>query len=233
MVGNGFSPKTNWSSPRSRRFNGVVAGVVAIAVVTAAIFTFGGSGSTSNAGLAKVLLTPSEMSTAAGADFVVDTSKDNSSDNSDSSCTNNVSAPAGSNHWTKATASIQYIDHGNGTGAAEEIDKYASGKAAVALSAIKSAFSTCQSFKDGTDLVNVQVLPPPVVSGSDDTFAIEEYGTTAGHQIRVDVLMARFNDSIVTVGYFGLAEVFGGFDQTDPVGPGLLEQAALKAKSAL
>ncbi len=218
---------------RGKRFYAMVAGGVAAVVVIATVVPLALTGDhhpkppPTSAALTSVLLTVNEVDATTGGRFTVGPlSDDGSGDNSDD-CKDVGNAPDPSTDST-SSAERTFTDTSLGNVADESLD-YLPGKAATAVAGLKRSAASCHSLTLDGDKVAVTVLPAPSVPHSDDTFAMQMAGTTSGHALTIEITVARFGDSLVTMVYGGLATP----TSAQAAASALLQQASAKTRSVI
>ena len=174
-----------------------------------------------------VLLTVNEVDAATGGRFTVGPLSDDGNDDNSADC-KDVGDSADPNTNSTSQAERTFTDSSQGDVADESLD-YLPGKAAAALAGLKKSAAACHSVTIDGDKVSVSVLPAPAVPHSDDTFDMQMSGTTAGHQLTIEITVARFGDSLVTLVYGGLATP----TTAQASAATLLRQASAKAQTVI
>ena len=185
-----------------------------------------GSGPTA-ADLSGVLLSADEVGTVAQGTFTATPSKDDAT-TTKSGCTALDDFTVAAKGSEKAKAGNDYNTSDQSQTASEELD-YVPAKAEPLFTTLKNALSDCKGFSAGGTQLTLTTLPDPKIDGSDDTVAAQASGTVQGQTITLDISLARFGDTVLSVTYGG------GVEKTnaDTVTQSLLEKAATKAKGVL
>jgi hypothetical protein len=229
----GGSP-THRAPKRGKGFYGIIAGIAAVAVGVAVIIPLTSGGShhapPTNAALTSVLLSVADVSGATTLPFAVDNSSDDSSSDGDTSgCIPGNAVDKAEKAARKADGSQTFVSKKAGLELDEDIAYYP-GQAAALMTAEKSAFQQCPTFKEDGDTINVSFVPGLSVKGADDVEAVQISGTISGTPVLGDTFEARFGDVIVGVDYFSVTKAP---QDLNVIAAKLLQQAALKAKPVL
>jgi hypothetical protein len=218
---------------RGKRFYALVAGGVAAVVVIATVVPLALSSDPhpkpppTKAAFTAVLLTVNEVDATTGGRFTVGPLSDDGSDDNSDDCKDVGNAPDPSTDST-SSAERTFTDSSQGNVADESLD-YLPGKAAAAVAGLKKSAASCHTLTLDGDKVAVTVLPAPSVPHSDDTFAMQMAGTTSGHALTIEITVARFGDSLVTLVYGGLATP----TSAQAAATALLVQASAKTQTVI
>ena len=207
-------------------------GRVAVGVAVVIPLTSGGShhAPPTNAALTGVLLSVADVSEATTLPFAVDNSSDDSSSNDDTTgCIPGNNVDKAENAARKAEGTQTFVSKKAGLVLTEDIAYYP-GQAPALMTAEKSAFQQCPTFKEDGDTVNISFVPGLSVKGADDVTAIQVSGSISGTPVLGDTFEARFGDVIVGVDYFSVTKAP---QDLNVIAGKLLQQAAEKAKPVL
>jgi hypothetical protein len=219
-----------WAPRRSRfirRWQIALAGVLAVGVAAAVTVptVFGSGSSALSRAFDRSLLTPETVSSLANETFTIDTSKDNSSDDSSSGCMDAADTLTNSGQ-DKGDASRQFAAADHSAFIAEDLSNNPTN--AQQLDLLKNTLKTCHSATIDGGTVTLTTLPAPQIDGSDDTMAMMMSGEISGHPLVFELTVARFGDDVVVIFCFGI-------DASIPLQTltnSLLAQAALTARPA-
>jgi hypothetical protein len=228
------APLPGWSAPakpaRSTKAKLGIAAAVAVVVAAGAVSVptvFLHSSKTAlTKSFEKALLTPDQVSTVTNETFVVDTSNDDNSDDSKTagcmdamnSLTSGKDKGDASLDLTSADdASFMIEDLSSNTGNAQEV------------TLLRNTLQTCHTATLGGLAMNLQLLSPPSVSGSDDALAFRMDAQASGRSVGFDFYLARFGDTVVMIGC-GSADTSVDLEARSS---DLLNAAVLNARSAI
>ena len=171
------------------------------------------------------LLTPAAVSSLANETVTIDTSKDNSSNDSSSGCADTTDLTRSAKD--RGDASRQFVAADHSTFIEEEIED--NPENAQQLNLLRNTLKSCSTTTiDGTT-VALQSLPAPQIEGSSDTMAMGMSGQVNGSSMQIEFSVARFGDTVVVV-------VAGGIDSSmsyPSLTDSLLKEAVLTSRPAL
>ena len=211
----------------TRRWKVAIAGMLAVGVAAAVTvpLAFGSHESALSRAFTRSLLSPAYVSALAGETFTLDTSKDDSSNDSSSGCADTTDLTSSAKDRGDASRDFVAADHS--TFISEEIED--NPESAQELNLLRNTLKSCSSTTIDGATVTLQMLPAPQIAGSSDTMAMGMSGQVNGNALGMEFSVARFGDTVVVVAAGGVDSSISLPSLTNS----LLAEAVLQARPAL
>jgi hypothetical protein len=228
------APLPGWGAPakpaRSTKAKLGIAAAVAVVVAAGAVSVptvFLHSSKTAlTKSFEKALLTPEQVSTVTNETFVTDTSNDDNSDDSKTAgCMDAMNSLTSGKD--KGDASLDLTSADDSSFMIEDLSSNTGNAQEVTL--LRNTLQTCHTATLGGLAMNLQLLSPPSVSGSDDALAFRMDAQASGRSVGFDFYLARFGDTVVMIGC-GSADTSVDLEARSS---DLLNAAVLNARSAI